>query len=291
MEPVPELPKTRQIALEDRLWLNDLFNRERQVASECNFANIYLWRHKYGFKVAVLDDGIIIIAEDQGFILPPIGVSNFVESSKKAFELTGCKTMCRVAEEKARKLYIDGFDIELDRDNSDYVYLARDLAELSGRKYHKKRNQIAKYEGRITFERVTPKTVPNCIRIQKLWCEFRDCFMPENRDLAAEHEAVEEALSLLNELELIAGAVRLDGEIAAFAIGGSLNSDTCVVHFEKANPSLQGMYQVLNQQFAIDMAQSYKYINREQDLGDPGLRQSKESYFSDHMINKYVVSI
>ena len=81
----------------------------------------------------------------------------------------------------------------------------------------------------------------------------------------------------------------VDGKIQAFAIGERLNPTTAVVHFEKANPELRGMYQLINHWFARNELSEYPYVNREQDLGIEGLRKAKESYHPYHMVRKFSV--
>ena len=88
---------------------------------------------------------------------------------------------------------------------------------------------------------------------------------------------------------MIGGAVVVDGRIEAFAIGERLNPATAVVHFEKANPEMRGMYQLINQWFVRNELSDYMYVNREQDLGIEGLRKAKESYHPHHMVRKFTV--
>jgi hypothetical protein len=81
----------------------------------------------------------------------------------------------------------------------------------------------------------------------------------------------------------------MDGRVEAFALGERLNKDTFVVHVEKANPAIQGLYAIINQQFAQHNGAAYDYINREQDLGDGGLQKAKQSYRPSLMIRKFKV--
>jgi hypothetical protein len=293
---LPVFPDFRPIELADREFVEDLLRREQPESSELNFANTYLWRRKYGFEIAGVRDGVAIRALDRSggrFFLQPIGVSDAPDAAKEMLSADGADRLCRVQESKARELEEHGFHIESDRDNSDYVYLASDLISLPGRKYHRKRNHIAQFQARYGYEyrRVGPDLVQQCMELQETWCDIRDCFIPENRPLAEEHSIVMEALSLLEQLELTAGAVIIDAKVAAFAVGGELNRETMLIHFEKANPAYPGLYQVMNREFAADAAAGYRYINREQDLGDEGLRKSKQSYYPHHMVNKYVVTL
>ena len=96
-----------------------------------------------------------------------------------------------------------------------------------------------------------------------------------------------QAMKYFDELHLEGGILRKAGEIVAFTIGERLNSDTYVVHFEKAFPEIQGAYPMINQQFVMHNCQEYSYVNREDDAGDEGLRKAKLSYYPDILLKNY----
>lgn len=284
-----DFPIFRPVEISGAEIFDELLRRDQPVTSELTFANIYLWRRVYKFEVARLDDGLAVRGLDRHgemFLLPPIGVSNPISAAEK---MASFARLSRVPQGLAEQLEKRGLKAVYDRDNSDYVYLADDLINLPGRKYHRKRNHIEKFRETFGYEykRLTQDLVEGCRRLQEQWCDVRECFLPENASLADEHYAVNEALDLLEPLGLVGGAILIDGEVAAFAVGGELNCSTFVVHFEKANPNYPGIYQVINREFAADAALGFTFINREQDLGQEGLRQAKESYFPHHLENKY----
>jgi len=284
-----DFPLFRPIEISGAEMFDELLRRDQPVTSELTFANIYLWRRVYGFEAAKIDGGLAVRGLDRHgtiFLLPPIGVSNPVSAAEK---MASFAKLSRVPQYLAEQLEKHGLKAAYDRDNSDYVYLADDLINLPGRKYHRKRSHLTKFRETFGYEykRLTPDLVEGCRMLQEKWCDVKDCFLPENASLADEHYAVNEALDLLEPLGLVGGAILIDGEVAAFAIGGALNRSTFVVHFEKANPNYPGIYQVINREFAADAAAGFTFINREQDLGQEGLRQAKESYFPHHLENKY----
>ncbi|MBU4274058.1 MAG: phosphatidylglycerol lysyltransferase domain-containing protein, partial [Syntrophaceae bacterium] len=173
-----------------------------------------------------------------------------------------------------------------DRDNADYVYRREALATLAGRQFTKKRNHInqclAAYD--CQYEIITGETVAECLALQDRWCNDRNCMIEPG--LAGEYQAIEETLHHYEEFGLTGGAIRIAGTIEAFAVGEALNPSTAVCHFEKAMPQFQGLAQLINQWFAKNNLGDFDYVNREQDLGIPGLRQAKESYSPDHMVEK-----
>ncbi|MDD2358804.1 MAG: phosphatidylglycerol lysyltransferase domain-containing protein, partial [Thiovulaceae bacterium] len=112
-----------------------------------------------------------------------------------------------------------------------------------------------------------------------------------NKCLASELCAVGRALSHYFELKLTGGLIRVDGKVVAYSIGEQLNSDTFIVHIEKASAGVRGSYQIINREFAEKNAKNFKYINREDDAGDEGLRQAKNSYYPVFMQEKFIAKI
>ncbi|MDO8588051.1 MAG: phosphatidylglycerol lysyltransferase domain-containing protein [Armatimonadota bacterium] len=303
---IGSFPEWGETEIEDKAAFAEFATREPPVTSELSFENLYVWRLSHNLKLTVLDGALCALASPEGqspFLLPPIAAEDaggvvlrlFDHLSRQGVE----PTLQRTPEGFARRLTAGlasrtpAFRIEPDRDNFDYVYLGADLINLGGRKYHRKRNQIAQFKSRHTYEyrRITPDLLPLCVELQTAWCDMRDCFIPENAGLAEENQAVLEALQNYEGLDLVGGAILVDGRVEAFTIGGELNRDTFVIHFEKGNPRIPGIYQVVNQEFCADACRGYKFVNREQDLGDPGLRQAKMSYYPHHMIEKYTISL
>jgi hypothetical protein len=117
---------------------------------------------------------------------------------------------------------------------------------------------------------------------------MRECV--ENPALLSEDYAIHEALELFGELDYKGGAIVIDSKVEAFSIGEPLNEETAVIHFEKANPDIPGLYAAINNLFCRHAWSEMTYINREQDLGIPGLRKAKRSYNPHHMSNKYVIT-
>ena len=290
--------------IEDQPAFAEIAEREEPVTSDLTFANLFVWRNTYGFRLSVLRGALCVIAEPpngQPFLLAPIAAADPAavvrELSDYLSQRGHVPSLRRASGAFVQRLQASApaqvFKAELDRDNSDYVYLASDLINLEGRNYHKKRNQIAQFRSRYRYEyrSVTPDLLPQLAAFQQTWCDVRGCFTPENISLAEENTAVAEAIANFELLGLVGGAILVDGKVEAFTIGGPLNRDCLVVHFEKGNPSFPGIYQVVNQAFCADACTGYTFVNREQDLGDPGLRQAKESYYPDHMIDKYTVAL
>jgi hypothetical protein len=184
------------------------------------------------------------------------------------------------------------FTITPTRDHFDYVYLSESLGKLAGRKYSKKRNHINQflryYE--YDYQPLTPELVSGCIDLAEVWCEQRLC----EEDISLQHEfcGISDALHNLDYLEMDGGTIVIDGKIQAFALGERLNNNVAVVHIEKANPEYRGIYPMMTREFSAHRwMNTVKYINREQDVGEPGLRRAKESYYPDHLVEKYEIRL
>ena len=87
------------------------------------------------------------------------------------------------------------------------------------------------------------------------------------------------------------GVILINEKVEAFDLEEQLNPQTAVIHVEKANPVFDGLYQLINQEFCIHEWKNVLYINREQDLGEEGLRKAKLSYHPHHLVNKYTVKL
>jgi hypothetical protein len=185
----------------------------------------------------------------------------------------------------------EGMVARLDRDQSDYIYLTEDLIKLEGRKYHRKRNHIKQFEERYSYQYVslTPERLSECLRLENEWCDLRHCDVVPG--LANELRAIKEALTFFGQLSAKGGGIVIDKKVEAFTLGEPLNRETVVIHVEKANPAFEGLYPLIHQAFLEKEWAGYLYVNREQDLGEEGLRKSKESYFPHHMINKYTITL
>ena len=111
----------------------------------------------------------------------------------------------------------------------------------------------------------------------------------QDRQLRAEASAVKEVLANAEALGVTGGSIEIEGQVEAFTLGELLNPETVVIHIEKANAAFHGLYHMINQQFLEQVWSDIECVNREQDLGVPGLRKAKESYLPHHMVEKFVV--
>jgi hypothetical protein len=183
------------------------------------------------------------------------------------------------------------FGIEPVRDHFDYIYRSEDLKRLAGRKYDAKRNHINIFNknNQFTYREIAEKDLLGCLQTANRWCQLHGC--DKNMELHDEYLAIINACNYYPELGLKGGLIEVNGRIEAFTFGEMLNDRTAVIHVEKADSEIRGLYAVINQQFVEHTWVEVPLINREQDLGEPQLRKAKESYYPDHLVEKYRVKL
>jgi len=161
---------------------------------------------------------------------------------------------------------------------------------LSGSNYSKIRNRLNKFKRNYnyTIEKISEENMAEIGEFLKRWCLWKDC----KSDLILENErkAILYSMSRFFELELSGNAIRIDGNIEAISVYEGMNPDTAIVHYEKGSPDYDGIYKAINAETAKILQKDFMYINRESDMGLPGLRKSKQSYRPHHMVEVYHIN-
>jgi hypothetical protein len=178
------------------------------------------------------------------------------------------------------------FHYRVNRDHFDYIYARQDLVDLKGKHLQSKRNHVNKFRRTYPYEYVplAAGLVPQCLALEEEWCRQHGC--AESESLLNERKALTLALQHAGELQLLGGAIRVAGKMVAFAYGAPITDDTFGIHIEKADSSVDGAYNIINQELARRVPEQYTYINREEDLGLPGLRKAKLSYRPRFLLEK-----
>ena len=256
------------------------------------FTNLFVWRNSRPISIGEVDGSLVFLANVKesprnGKVVfgPPVGdIPLLSVMNSLGIDIGG---FVRIPEDTASLLENEGLRIIADKNSADYVYRVTDLAKLEGRRFHKKRNLIKQCLNNYDcdYEEITARLIPECVAMQDRWCEVRNCGL--NPGLCNEYIAIREVFTQHESFHLVGGAIRVDGVIQAYAIGEELSPGTAVCHFEKAMPGIQGLGQLINQWFALYSLRDFDFVNREQDLGIPGLRQAKQSYYPHHMVNKF----
>ena len=176
----------------------------------------------------------------------------------------------------------------MDDGNDEYIYKTETLAGLHGSKLSKKRNLISQFEREYSTWEIREITPQDFETIRKLSDEWRREHI-DTQSIENEQKALAAALGNYSELGLHGLILIAYGNIEAYAVFSPINADSWTVHFEKARSDCKGAAQVINQQTAKYLTGKCEYINREQDLGIPGLRQAKQSYMPDRMLKDFLL--
>jgi hypothetical protein len=283
----------RPVQLAAKAVLQDYLRRYPQRVSGYSFASLAAWAQPYGVMWAQVGPECLLLSRTLGHaggerhLLQPIGQPTaaccaglLAEAALLPYPLK----MVYVAREYIEKNadFCAQFTAEEDRGGANYIYLARDLAELAGGRFGKKRNLIAQFLALYPKWEAIPldtRCGPLCREVL-LAIAHRDGVATDDPSLQAELQALDFTMAHFDELELSGLMIRIDGRPVAFSIFERQNIDTAVVHFEKADRSFKGLYQMINRETSrMIAADGYHLINREEDLDRPGLRQAKMSYF------------
>lgn len=270
-------------------------------ACELAVANNVMWSSYYGTRFMLVEGMLVYCVLKEGRLIRvsyPMGDGDEKAAFDKMlamFDEAGTSfSMYLVSEKKFEKIedwYPGEFQIEYDRDSADYLYLRESLATLKGGKLHGKRNHINRFLAEhpdYEYERIDRGNIDECLRFEDVW--LRDNSDGEDSSKEYERGAIEFALKNMEELRLIGALIRVDGEICAFTVGEQLTEDTFVIHFEKAKSGMQGAYPIINREFVRHELTAYTYINREEDMGIPGLRYAKSTYQPIELVKKGIVS-
>lgn len=293
----PAFPIFRPLAIEDREAIAQYIWPYQPQISELTFTNLFIWRAQYGWQWSVDGSRLILLSSKEGaepYFLQPVGPPSRAglvlkllrwlrderSVARPRIERTDAGLVAEVAGESSIRA-------EPAREHFDYVYRTEDLLSLRGSRYHAKRNHISRFLAAAVaeFVPIDDFNLRLCAEFQDRWCAWRRC--SEDLNLLGEWESVKEALANYHRLGVRGGAFVIDGKVEAFTFGELLNTETAVVHIEKANPEIPGLYAAINQRYCQEYWRGVSFINREQDLGEAGLRKAKLSYHPHHLVEKH----
>lgn len=285
---IPIFPAGRQIDLSDKPLLDRIFSTLQPRVSELSFAGLYLFRKAHDYRLTMISDSLAILGkgyDGQARFLPPL--TGDIRNALGI--LFGSGMQLYGADEKFADLFLadQGLLVTEDRDSFDYLYHRSDLAELPGNRFHKKKNRINYFTARHnhTVELFTEQFSGGCLELLAEWQRVKGG--EESASARLEAEATAEAIVMASCLGLDGVVVLVDERVKAFALGERLNSHTSVCHFEKSDPFMEGISQLVDMEFNRLLFTECKYVNREQDLGEPGLRGAKLSYHPVELVRKF----
>ncbi len=288
---IPPYPASRPLALADKPLLDRLCADIQPRVSELTFAGLYLFRNAHEYRLTLVADSIVLRGkgyDNSGYFLPPL-CGNIAHALDILFtdglDLYG-------ADDQFAAKYLTAETLQMTelRDSFDYLYVREVLATLPGSHFHKKKNRISYFTNRHDYSVhiYSRDHLDGCLDLLDTW--LLNSRSEAEGSMRMEVEAASEALQSAENLGLEGVVIRVNQRVVAFALGERLNQDTAVCHFEKADLFSEGLYQLVNREFARLLFQECQYLNREQDLGNMGLRSAKLSYHPEELVRKYLVT-
>jgi hypothetical protein len=277
------------VRLDDIKLLSGILQRYPQPLSGYTFSTLAAWQPYYRYEWAIPEPEILLIScildpSPHRHLLQPVGALSPAIAQKlvaTAAELSYPLKIVGVGNPFLRdnSNFAQSFAVREDRAVSNYIYGAKTLATLSGRKYSKKRNLLAQASGlyKWSVQQLTPALTESCFHVLDSIVEEENPQVEEM--LARELAALECTLKHFDEFGQQGLLISVDERPVAFSIYEAIGPTTIAIHFERALRSYKGMYQIVNWETAkVVAAQGFELINREEDLGDSGLRDAKMSY-------------
>lgn len=274
-----------------------------QEFRSCDFTvgAIFMWRDFFYSEYAVYDDMLIfkIAYPKRGISFTfPVGegstdkaldaIEEYVRANNIPLKLC---TMPEKAMEFVKFRYKKKAEFITNRDWYDYIYKAEDLKHFKGKKYHRQRNHVNRFireNPNHSYARIDENN------IDKVKQFFDDRFLPSDEAGKTERREAMRAREYLDNFYKFGhfgGVLEVEGEVVAFSLG-EIIKDTLYIHVERANIEYHGTYQMIVREFARDCAtEEILYLNREDDVGDPGLRKSKLAYRPIKLLKKYCSDI
>ncbi len=265
------------------------------LSCEYSFVNLFLWGDSYPVEWGLWREKLVLYSLPQDYLFLP-GHENCTPEE--------LEDLSRIAREEgksgnifflkedyvaSRKSLLENhFILEYRRDYADYIYRSEKLAHLKGAKLAKRRNQINQFYKNNRHVRcisLHPELYAEYTPLLERWSRGKKTY--EASQIAEERKALCRAFRFYEVLGLQGLVLYAENHVAGISLFSKCNDDFGLVHFEKADIRYSGAYQVINKEVAKILETQCPYINREQDLGIPGLRHAKESYLPDHLLGTY----
>ena len=293
-----------EITLDDKQTVDGYFRRYGENSCQHSFVSLYCMERKYGDRICEQDGYLYVLrskrggAQERTYLFPMgerSGLEHAVERLRQDARAHGAlvrfETLTRAAAETLERLFPGEFEIESCRDYAEYLYTREKLAELPGPAMASKRHDISTffrdYGDRSRIEKIRPEHIEPIRAFQKIWLECKERGR-EDVQLECENDAIQRGLDHFEALGLTGIAVFIDDALAGYAYGVALSGDCYDVLIEKGDRHYPDIYRVLNRDIVRLCCGDFALINREEDVGAPGLRKAKLSYKPDLMLEKFI---
>lgn len=281
----------KEIELKDKEIFKHYLQGGSNKTDMANFTSLFLWKDWGGHTTwDIINDALVVrkTYKDELFHFCPIAPDKETVTDtiklliRDALQENKPLKFTEINEEQ-KNFILEAcptcFNLTENRDAADYIYNVSDLINLPGRAYGSKRNHINKFMRTYTdyeLREMTETELPLCKEYIQKWAE--EHYNHDDPHFQGEFRGTLQALEHFSELDVKGLCLFVDGKMEGFTIGEELNHDTVLIHIEKASAHIDGAYTLLNREFLARCWSEYQFVNREEDMGMPGLRKAKESY-------------
>lgn len=283
MSLTPAIP----LSLEHQHLLEEKFHAMPMPISEFSFANLYLFREIHRYKLILWEGEPLIQGEMRDktpfILLTSVPTKQTIEYIQTFISKETClypipeKWITLFQEDSSRMIQKD--------EDSDYLFSKDKLASYPGRHLSKKRNLVKQLfeDHSVRIEPLTKPLVKDALAVLDHWHqELRNVLNQEN-----DYDSCREGLELIDILNLSGRLLYVDDIPTGFTLGERISTNCYTIHFCKVSPLIKGAYQQLYKDIAAQQDETCEWIDLEQDLGLPSLRQAKHSYLPDIMLKKW----
>lgn len=285
----------KKIELCDQEKLLPFLQNAQELTCEISFVNLLIWQPLYHNCYCIEDNTLFLKSYDKNIETYSLPFGDIKSGMQKIIDRLGKLPVIWAQGGKRfdefKLMFGDKYDIYESRNEFDYIYNTVDLINLSGKKYHSKRNHISTFSKQFDwhYEDISQSNINAVKDCANTWYSQYGSKMDE--ELKTEKKGVNLMLENMDYLGLKGGAIIVNDQVVAFTLGSAVNEQIYNIHTEKAVPGFETAYTVINREFAAKNLAGYKYINREDDLGIDGLRRSKLSYKPEILLPKYICTV
>lgn len=289
---------------------------ERQNC-DLSFANLISWKFLYNTQFAIVDDYLVFrfyTGHHLAYMMPIPKPTPSADGILRVVPCDECSVnvikairndsiamghpflmmgICNYMVDLIEDTFPDTFEVKANRNYADYIYTREKLINLSGKKLQSKRNHINKFKTlypNYEYKTLTQEMIPECIRLEQQWRSKAQDDKSFDRSMDEELRSMTRAFHRWDRLGLLGGTIWVEDQLIAFTFGCPINQSTFDVCVEKADTTFEGAFAIINQEFVKHLPEQYFYINREEDMGDEGLRYAKLSYKPDILLEKNTVT-
>lgn len=296
----------RNIEINDKEIIENIANKYGEKSSQHGFVSMFCLKDKYNDKYCIFDEYLYILRsnlEDEKYriYLFPLGdyndtigvvkaVNNILDDAKNYGKKVSFVTITENAKNILETNFKNKFDIVEDRDSFEYIYDLKTFSKLSGGSLARIRNHVNKfyrqYEGRFSVKKILPSMKNELMDVYNNWVLSHD---KNEKGLLDEYNGIKRGLEFFNELNLIGVSLHIDNKMEGFVYGARVSDNTFDLMIEKANIEIENSFKVLNKELSEYILNDFTYLNYEEDVGKPGLREVKMRYKPNILLKKYIV--